>query len=57
MFEAHTDDVGYDIDVVFSWVDGTDPAFLSRRARWLPRTVPGDGDGRPGQAALVPAAR
>jgi hypothetical protein len=32
MFDAHTDDVGHDIDVVFSWVDGTDPAWLSCRA-------------------------
>ena len=45
MFEAHTDDVGHDIDMVFSWVDGTDPAYLSRRAGWLPRAVLGDGDG------------
>jgi hypothetical protein len=44
MFDAHTDDVGYDIDVVFSWVDGTDPAFLSSRARWLARAALGDGD-------------
>ncbi len=45
MFDAHTDDVGHDIDVVFSWVDGTDPAFLSRRADWRARAVLGDGDG------------
>ena len=44
MFDAHTDDVGHDIDMVFSWVDGTDPAFLSSRARWLARAVLGDGD-------------
>jgi len=44
MFDAHTDDVGHDIDVVFSWVDGTDPVFLSCRAAWLARTVVGDGD-------------
>ncbi len=37
MFDAHADDVGHDIDVVFSWVDGTDPAFLSSRAGWLAR--------------------
>jgi hypothetical protein len=43
MFDAHTDDVGHDIDVVFSWVDGTDPAFLSCRAGWLARAVLGDG--------------
>ena len=45
MFDAHTDDVVHDIDVVFSYVDGTDPAFLSRRADWLARAVLGDGDG------------
>jgi hypothetical protein len=45
MFDAHADDVGHDIDVVFSWVDGTDPAFLSSRAGWLARARLGDGDG------------
>ena len=41
MFDAHADDVGHDIDVVFSWVDGTDPAFLSSRAGWLGRRQAG----------------
>lgn len=45
MFDAHADDVGHDIDVVFSWVDGTDPALLSSRAGWLARARLGDGDG------------
>jgi hypothetical protein len=44
MFDAHADDVGHDIDVVFSWVDGTDSAFLSSRAGHLPRARLGDGD-------------
>ena len=44
MFEAHTNDVGFDIDVVFSWVDGTDPAWRAERARWLTGAVLGDGD-------------
>jgi hypothetical protein len=44
MFDAHTNDVGYDIDVVFSWVDGTDPALSSHRAPLLARAVLGDGD-------------
>jgi hypothetical protein len=44
MFDAHADDVGHDIDVVFSWVDGTDPAFLSSRAGRLDRARPGTGD-------------
>lgn len=45
MFDAHPDDVGHDIDVVFSWVDGTDPALVSCRADWLAGAVLGDGDG------------
>jgi hypothetical protein len=44
MFDAHTNDVGFDIDVVFSWVDGIDPAVLSRRAPLLAQAVLGDGD-------------
>jgi hypothetical protein len=44
MFDAHADDVGHDIDVVFSWVDGTDPAFLSSRAGRLDRARLGVGD-------------
>jgi Stealth protein CR2, conserved region 2/Stealth protein CR3, conserved region 3/Stealth protein CR4, conserved region 4/Stealth protein CR1, conserved region 1 len=44
MFDAHTNDVGFAIDVVFSWVDGSDPAFSSGRARLLARAVLGDGD-------------
>src|SRR5580700_11113120 len=44
MFDAHADDVGHDIDVVFSWVDGTDPAFLSSRAGRLNRARLGVGD-------------
>ncbi|HEY3877873.1 MAG TPA: stealth family protein [Trebonia sp.] len=44
MFDPHVNDVGFDIDVVFSWVDGTDPALSSRRAPLLARAVLGDGD-------------
>jgi Stealth protein CR2, conserved region 2/Stealth protein CR3, conserved region 3/Stealth protein CR4, conserved region 4/Stealth protein CR1, conserved region 1 len=44
MFGAHPGDVGFDIDMVFSWVDGTDPVLSSSRARWLPQVVLGDGD-------------
>lgn len=35
MFDDHADDVDFDIDVVFSWVDGDDPAYLAERARYL----------------------
>ena len=45
MFDPHTDDVGFDIDVVFSWVDGTDPALRSSRATWLVDAVLGESDG------------
>ena len=44
MFGAHPGDVGFPIDVVFSWVDGADPALSSSRARWLPQVLLGDGD-------------
>jgi hypothetical protein len=44
MFGAHPGDVGFDIDLVFSWVDGTDPALSSPRARLLAQVVLGDGD-------------
>ena len=32
MFTPHASDVTFDIDLVFSWVDGSDPEFLARRA-------------------------
>lgn len=44
MFEAHSNDVGFDIDIVFSWVDGTDPEFCERRAGHLVNAVVGEGD-------------
>jgi Stealth protein CR2, conserved region 2/Stealth protein CR3, conserved region 3/Stealth protein CR4, conserved region 4 len=44
MFDAHTNDVGYEIDVVFSWVDGSDPALSSCRSRLLACAALGDGD-------------
>ena len=62
MFDAHTDDVGHDIDVVFSWVDGTDPAFLSSRAGrrpapgWVTATTPTRGPARSTNCA-TPCAR
>ena len=62
MFDAHADDVGHDIDVVFSWVDGTDPAFLSSRAvgwtvpGWVSATTPMRGPARSTNCA-TPCAR
>ncbi|MRH86788.1 exopolysaccharide phosphotransferase [Nocardia sp. SYP-A9097] len=44
MFAPHPTDVGFDIDIVFSWVDGTDPEFRARRAGMLSQVVVGEGD-------------
>ncbi|MFB7722395.1 stealth family protein [Nocardia sp. NPDC056100] len=44
MFAPHPGDVGFDIDIVFSWVDGTDPEFRARRAGMLAQVVVGEGD-------------
>jgi hypothetical protein len=34
MFDDHADDVDFDIDMVFSWVDGSEPGYLQERRRW-----------------------
>ncbi len=44
MFAPQATDVGFDIDIVFSWVDGTDPEFRARRAGMLEGVVVGEGD-------------
>ncbi|WP_067533774.1 stealth family protein [Nocardia crassostreae] len=44
MFAPHPTDVGFDIDIVFSWVDGSDPEFRARRAGMLAQVVVGEGD-------------
>ncbi|MFI6868404.1 stealth family protein [Nocardia sp. NPDC050406] len=44
MFSPHHTDVGFDIDIVFSWVDGSDPEFRARRAGMLAQVVVGEGD-------------
>ncbi|MHA7653012.1 stealth family protein [Mycobacterium sp. ML4] len=44
MFTPHTSDVTFDIDMVFSWVDGSDPEFRARRAAQLSEHVVGEGD-------------
>lgn len=44
MFAPHHTDVGFDIDIVFSWVDGSDPEFRARRAGMLAQVVVGEGD-------------
>ncbi|HYB35962.1 MAG TPA: stealth family protein [Mycobacterium sp.] len=44
MFAPHAGDVTFDIDMVFSWVDGNDPEFRARRAAAMADYVVGDGD-------------
>lgn len=44
MFLPHVGDVGFDIDLVFSWVDGSDPVFRARRATLMENAVVGEGD-------------
>lgn len=44
MFAPHPTDVDFDIDIVFSWVDGSDPEFRARRAGMLAQVVVGEGD-------------
>ena len=44
MFAAHASDVTFDIDMVFSWVEGSDPEFRARRAAQMSQYVAGEGD-------------
>ncbi|WP_084494985.1 stealth family protein [Nocardia shimofusensis] len=44
MFAPHATDVDFDIDIVFSWVDGSDPELRARRAGMLAQVVVGEGD-------------
>lgn len=44
MFDTLASDVTFDIDMVFSWVDGTDSEFQRARAQRMKAYVVGDGD-------------
>ncbi|WP_372487653.1 stealth family protein [Agromyces atrinae] len=44
MFEPHASDVDFDIDLVFSWVDGSSDDFVRERAKRMQSYVVGDGD-------------
>jgi Stealth protein CR2, conserved region 2/Stealth protein CR3, conserved region 3/Stealth protein CR4, conserved region 4/Stealth protein CR1, conserved region 1 len=44
MFTPHVSDVTFDIDMVFSWVDGSDPEFRAQRAAQMAGYVAGEGD-------------
>ncbi|GAA3936805.1 stealth family protein [Microbacterium soli] len=47
MFDPHPDEFHGDVDIVFSWVDGSSPAFQRQRAARLARNAVGTGDGGP----------
>jgi hypothetical protein len=44
MFDDHASDVTFDIDLVFSWVDGSDIEFQRARAKRMSKYVIGEGD-------------
>lgn len=44
MFADHATDIAFPIDIVFSWVNGSDAELLARRASYLPGVVLGEGD-------------
>ncbi|WP_442884847.1 stealth family protein [Arthrobacter sp. Soc17.1.1.1] len=44
MFADHATDIDFDIDLVFSWVDGSSPEFQAARAARMQGVVVGEGD-------------
>lgn len=44
MFDDHTDDVDFDIDIVFSWVDGSNPDYVEERRRLMAQSRVNDAD-------------
>jgi hypothetical protein len=44
MFTPHASDVTFDIDMVFSWVEGSDPEFRAQRSVQMSKYVVGEGD-------------
>ncbi len=44
MFDPHATDVRFDIDMVFSWVDGNDPEYQRARAERMQGVIVGEGD-------------
>ncbi|MGW4014804.1 stealth family protein [Rhodococcus ruber] len=47
MFAAHPSDVPFEIDLVFSWVDGSSKEWQAERAKRLQNYVVGEGDDSP----------
>ncbi|WP_174553833.1 stealth family protein [Rhodococcus marinonascens] len=44
MFADHASDINFDIDLVFSWVDGSSAKFQAQRAKRMQNYVVGEGD-------------
>ncbi|WDF34139.1 stealth family protein [Arthrobacter agilis] len=44
MFADHATDIDFDIDLVFSWVDGSSPEYQAARAARMQGVVVGEGD-------------
>ncbi|MER1997791.1 MAG: Stealth CR1 domain-containing protein, partial [Arthrobacter sp.] len=44
MFADHATDIRFDVDLVFSWVDGSSPEYRARRAALMQDAVIGEGD-------------
>ncbi|MGN5732449.1 stealth family protein [Arthrobacter psychrochitiniphilus] len=44
MFADHASDIGFDIDLVFSWVDGSSPEYIAARRARMQGVVVGEGD-------------
>ncbi|MDW4571290.1 stealth conserved region 3 domain-containing protein [Microbacterium sp. M3] len=57
MFDPHPLEVTYDIDMVFSWVDGSSSDFRRQRAAQLAEYVVGEGDDGPARYRHVDELR
>jgi hypothetical protein len=44
MFADHASDISFDIDMVFSWVDGSSPEYIAARRARMAGVVVGEGD-------------
>ena len=57
MFDAQPDEFTHDVDVVFSWVDGSASDFQRQRAAQMAEYVVGDGDDGPARYRHVDELR
>ncbi len=57
MFDAHPDEVVDEIDMVFSWVDGSSSEFQRQRAAQMHGYVVGDGDDSPARYRQIDELR